>query len=191
MLIRFLLLLLIIGCDHENSCPLTGKDRLAATSAECQFLVGRSAYSVKDYAGAAARWTQASQTASKDSRETNFVASATGTLGYLYLNGMGVDQDKTKAINCFQTAIRLGDIESRNHLAFAYSNPRDERYDPIRAYAWYKTVTRFSIQDFDDTISPEFAANILADAANGMNLMKRSLSAADIADAEKLAETLN
>jgi len=133
MLIRFLLLLLVFSCAHENSCPIAGKDHLVAASAECQFLLGRDAYSLKDYTGAAARWTQASQTAAKDSRETNFVASATGTLGYFYLNGMGVEQDKTKAINYFQTAIRLGDIESRNHLAFAYSDPRDERYDPISA----------------------------------------------------------
>jgi len=173
MLIRFLLLLLVFSCAHENSCPIAGKDHLVAASAECQFLLGRDAYSLKDYTGAAARWTQASQ-AAKDSRETNFVASATGTLGYLYLNGMGVEQDKTKAINYFQTAIRLGDIESRNHLAFAYSDPRDERYDPISAYAWYKTVTRFSVQDFagtgavrvnrGDTLSTPVPPNLLTEA---------------------------
>jgi TPR repeat protein len=65
-------------------------------------------------------------------------SSAYCNLGYLYLNGCGVEKSLEKAFDCFNQAMETENITATFNLALLLLEPESAHYDPARA----KTLLR-------------------------------------------------
>jgi hypothetical protein len=148
---------------------------------ECQFTLGRIAYGQNDYKKAAEHWNTVVGAKPNDEREKTIVAIAHGTLGYLFYHGKGVKEDRKRAIELYKAAVRLGDLESRQHLGFAFSDKTNAFYDPVSAYAWYRSVEL----RYKPVLEEETEKTVLQTARDGMARLKPQLSDNDLKIAEE------
>lgn len=81
-------------------------------------------------------------------------AEAQYALGKCYYSGYGVPQDYRKAVQCFLTSAKLGNIKGINSLANCYSYGKGVKQDYEKAEAWFQQAVkagsksaRFSLDD--------------------------------------------
>ncbi len=63
-------------------------------------------------------------------------AGAQAMLGYLYLEGEGVDQSDDKAYDWYHEAAMNGYASAQGNLGYLYGEGKGVERDPIKAYAW-------------------------------------------------------
>jgi hypothetical protein len=179
----YLALTVLLGCRSESSSPCPIPDLIHKTLAdvECQFFLGTTAYRNKDYQQAAQHWAWVIHRDAQDRHEGMIVAEAHGTLGYLRYHGLGAAKDAKGAVELFKKAVERGDLESRAHLGFAYSDKSNAFYDTITAYAWYKSVENFYRPGLNEQVS----ANVLKGSKNKVAELKKSLTTAELKKAEE------
>jgi hypothetical protein len=64
--------------------------------------------------------------------------NAQNYLGYMYLNGQGVDQDNSKALEWYEKAATLGHAPSQYSLGYMYHQGVGVATDLVRATFWYQ-----------------------------------------------------
>jgi uncharacterized protein len=111
----------------------------------------------------AAKWCR--QSAENGSRESQ------RRLAVLYLMGYGVPQDYTEANLWLLKAAEQGDVDSQYNLAVNYHKGRGVPQDFVRAHMWLDLAT----------------AHGDAEAAKARNTIEKDMTAAQIADAQRLA----
>jgi CHAT domain-containing protein/TPR repeat protein len=65
-------------------------------------------------------------------------ASAANNLARLYLEGTGVPQDPTKAIELYRKSAAQGNARAQHELGQMYENGRGLSTDKLKAYVWYR-----------------------------------------------------
>lgn len=70
--------------------------------------------------------------------ETYQNSSAENNLGYCYAEGLGTEQDYTKAVECFLKAAEQGNISAENNLGYCYLNGAGVGKDDTKAVEWFK-----------------------------------------------------
>lgn len=169
------------GCNGTDACLSASLQGERRDDLECQFTLGRMAYGQNDYKQAAERWKRVVEAKPNSEREKIIVAIAHGTLGYLFYHGKGVKEDRKQAIELYKAAVRLGDLESRQHLGFAFSGKTNDFYDPVSAYAWYRSVEHY----YKPVLEEETDKTVLRTARDGMARLKPQLSDNDLRIAEE------
>src|SRR5262249_55440044 len=151
----------------------------------CQFTLGRQAFTRKDYRQAAVHWQWTVNQTAETITEKRIVSAADGTLGFLYYRGLRVDENREKAIELFREGVKHGDLESRLFLGRVYSDDRNSIYDPITAYAWFKSVENF----YRSVLDEQRSLDILDEAKHAVELLRGFLTATEIARGEEMSWT--
>ena len=89
---------------------------------------GKKAYESKDYSKALEWCTKAADKGN---------ASAMFRLGYLYSNGLGVEQNYSKAFEWYAQAAEKGNVSSMNNLGNLYKNGNGVELDYAKAHEWF------------------------------------------------------
>lgn len=124
----------------SEKCKLEYLEELEYIDVECQFYLGTAAYRNEVYSVAAAHWNYVIDSPSKYEGDDSIKAMALSTINFLYYQGLGVKEDKGKAVKNWQSAAEQGDFEARRHLGFAYSDATYKEYDVVKALGWYESI---------------------------------------------------
>jgi TPR repeat protein len=68
-------------------------------------------------------------------------APSQNLLGFLYENGMGVEQDMSKALLWFRRSAEAGDAKAQASLGRLYFAGTGVERDPVQAYVWLSLST--------------------------------------------------
>jgi TPR repeat protein len=105
-------------------------------------------------------------------------AAAQNTLGVLYANGYGVQQDYFKAAAWYRKAAEQGDPNALNNLGIMYDNGHGVPKDYVQARKWYDlAAARF----------PATEAEARASAIKNRDGLTAEMTRAQIAEAQRLA----
>ena len=115
--LNFLRCLLVLAC-----CLLAGCEK-------ADFETAHRAFKAGDYANAL---EQLKILASADD------AKAQNNLGYMYLNGIGVEKDYRKAFNWYRKSAMQGVAEAQHSLGFIYAEGLGTAAVPALALKWYR-----------------------------------------------------
>ena len=181
LIVVFLCVTCTSGCNPEDACPSGSPEAAIRDKLECQFALGRAAYAREDYKQAAEHWQKVVEMRPKSDYDKIIVAVAHGTLGYLFYYGKGVNIDRKRSVQLYRIAVRLGDLESRQHLGFAFSDKTNDFYDPVIAYAWYHSVERH----YKPVLEEENAKRVLQRARDEMARIKALISDDEVKIAEE------
>ncbi|HWK44561.1 MAG TPA: tetratricopeptide repeat protein [Stellaceae bacterium] len=99
------------------------------------------------------------------------IASAQNSIGYLYYAGVGVHQDLAQSFSWFGRAAEQGDPTAEVNLAMSYASGAGTEKDMVSAAKWL-----FLARDQGNK-----------DAASSLELLKATVSAADLATAQAAA----
>ena len=179
--VLFISIAYMAGCNSKDACLPTSSQSEKRDDLECRFTLGRTAYGRKDYKQAAEHWGSVVRANPNSERDKTIIAIAHGTLGYLFYYGKGVKEDRKRAVELYKTAVRLGDLESRQHLGFAFSDQTNDFYDPVTAYAWYRSVEHH----YKIILEEETDKRVLQTAKDVMARLKPQLSDGDLKIAEE------
>jgi TPR repeat protein len=83
----------------------------------------------------------------------NFAPLAWKSLGFLYLNGVGVPRDYSESVRCFIKAAMLGDADACRELGFAYCLARGVISDHKEAYAWWNIARSLGDKKAEEEMS--------------------------------------
>ena len=136
---RFVVLFLI-GVSTSalaEKCKVKYLEELEYTDIECQFYMGTAAYRNKVYSVAAAHWNYVIDSPEKYEGEEEIKTMALSTITFLTYQGLGIKQDRNKAVKNWQDAAAKGDLEARKHLGFAYSDDKFKNKNLVKALGWY------------------------------------------------------
>jgi TPR repeat protein len=97
-------------------------------------------------------------------------AAAQFTLGFMYAHGRGVPQDHALAAKWYRLAADQGHALAQNNLGLMYANGRGVPKDTVLAYRWLNLA----------------AAQGQADAAKNRDRVAKTMTPAQIADAQRL-----
>ena len=100
---------------------------LIAVPAFADFKTGLDAYQKGDYIGAAKEWRPLAEAGD---------ASAQFNLGLLYLDGHGVPQSPTEAVNWFRRAAEQDYTLAQHNLGAMYGSGQGLKRDYVQAYKW-------------------------------------------------------
>jgi len=173
-----------MGCGPSKGCPEPGLEHTNLHDLECEFTSGRRAFAKEDYQKAAHFWDAVLRSTPVTKREEGIVALAHGTLGYLFYNGLGVEKDTRRALELYEKGVKLGDTESRTHLADAYLDQNNSFYDEVTAYAWYASVDRYKHESLPEY--EEIEKKIIARANETAKTLKSRLKPDQLKRAERL-----
>ena len=98
-------------------------------------------------------------------------AEAQLNLGIMYFNGQGVPQDYKQAVDWFRKAAAQGDADSQTNLGNMYYDGLGVPQDYVRAHMWFNLA----------------AVQGDSDAVKNRDLTASKMTAAQIAEAQKLA----
>ena len=185
-IVLFLCVTYTSGCNPKDACPSGSSEAAIRDLLECQFALGRAAYGREDYKQAAEHWQKVVEMRPKSEHDKVIVAVAYGTLGYLFYYGKGVNIDRERSVRLYKTAVRLGDLESRQHLGFAFSDKTNDFYDPVTAYSWYHSVERH----YKPVLEEESAKKVLQRARDEMTRIKTLISKDEVKIAEEQSATI-
>jgi hypothetical protein len=157
----------------SEKCELEYLGELEYTDVECQFYLGTAAYRNEVYSVAAAHWNYVMDSPSKYEGDDSIKAMALSTITFLYYQGLGVKEDKGKAVKNWQSAVEQGDFEARRHLGFAYSDTTYKKYDLVKALGWYESV--FLVVDNVDALD-ESDLSVYKDAQKAAETLRSKLS---------------
>ena len=99
---------------------------------------------------------------------------AQSNLGWMYLNGLGVEQNDSIAARWYQRAAEQGDARAQNNLGILYATGRGLPRNDMQAYGWFKLA----------------AAQGYPDAARNQKLSAANLSPEQLREASLIAEEL-
>jgi len=134
----------------------------AAMPAFADFESGLKAYQKGDYVGAANEWRTLAD---------NGDPIAQFNLGLLYLDGKGVPQNPSEAVNWFRRAAEQDYVPAQHNLGAMYGSGQGVKRDYIQAYKWLDIC----------------AAKGNAGCVTQRDLLAKKLKPAQIADAQRLA----
>lgn len=123
-----------------DECRIKYLEKLKYTDIECQFYMGTTAYRNKLYSVAAAHWNYVVNAPLKYEGEEELKTSALSNFNFLTYQGLGLKQDRIKAVKSWVDAVSIGSLEARRHLGFAYSDEEFKNKDPIKALGWYESI---------------------------------------------------
>lgn len=86
-----------------------------------------------DYPGALKEFSQAANSGN---------ARAQGALGYMYVQGKGVEQDYTKALYWYRKAVKQGYAPSLFNLGLMYAQGEGVKQDYVTAVSWYRKAMK-------------------------------------------------
>ena len=101
--------------------------------AEQLFYTGTCHYRNKEYDKSALSWEKLAKLEKVNPEYQELQIDVLNNLGYLMFFGYGVKENKTQAIEYWQKAIILGQIESEYHLCHAYADTDQPTYDRAKA----------------------------------------------------------
>lgn len=112
----------VSATTNAASCKEPKLEKYADTHPECQFYQGTRHFRAKEYSAALHQW-QAIVDMQGIPREFEYLrVDAQNNLGFLYFMGLGVEQNKEKAIRQYWLpAENVGHEEATYHLCHAYS----------------------------------------------------------------------
>jgi TPR repeat protein len=84
----------------------------------------------------------------------NGLAAARGTLGWLYLNGMGTQKDEKKGFELMELAAKGGDPNDLYRLATCYALGRGTKSDPMLAMQYLQQASGAGPAEAINTVSP-------------------------------------
>nr|WP_316640123.1 hypothetical protein [uncultured Roseateles sp.] len=146
---------------------------------ESPYNKGVAAWRAKDFAEARKQWAQ--------SLAMGGPARALNNLAFLLYNGLGGEPNPAKAVELWSKGAALAVSEAQLHLGEAYEAGKGIDRDSTAAYAWYRcaiaTAGRLSGHDKTE-------AEIEKMAAAQLDQLRPELSAAEVAEGEKLAALL-
>ncbi len=171
----------------QNVCPLTHLTENHYADIECQFFLGTEAYSAKLYGVAAAHWQYVIDTEIVYDGDDKFKAKALGTVNFLRYYGLGVKQDRRKAVEGWKLSVKGGGLEARKHIGVAYSDINFEKRDLVKALAWYQSI--FILHPHPEELDGN-GPNIYKEAASKAILLRDKLSKAEQVEALKYAKLL-
>lgn len=146
---------------------------------ESDYNLGVNAYKKKDYAEAAAQWKKSVARGNAD---------AMNNLGFLLYYGYGVTKDLEAAIGLWRAASFAGTSEAQWHLGNAYQTGVGVEKDAAKAYAWYRcAIETASTKIRSKAADSEGEADILEDAQESLQQLSETITAADRARGEALA----
>ncbi len=171
---------------------------LAGTAVAGPFEDGESAYQRGDYAAAASWYRRAAEQSH---------AGGQLKLAFMYANGRGVPQDYAEAASWYRLAAEQGDAEAQYNLGFMYGNGEGVPQDDAEAAKWYRlaaeqghAVGQLSLGNMykrgqgvsQDNVQAYKWFNLagaqgLASATENLDKVAKSMTPAQIAEAEKLA----
>lgn len=176
-----------ISYADTDKCPLKNLSELNYVDLECQFYLGTTAYRSKLYAVAAAHWQYIIDTEAQYEGEDEIKAMALGTINFLTYYGLGLKQDRDKAIVAWKKAAKNGSLEARRHLGYAYSDREYKKNDLVKSLAWYKTI--FILHPNPDELG-ESDSTVYKDALKESDEVIKKLSKKQIQDATLYAKKL-
>ena len=159
---------------------------------------GARAYDRGDYAEAVRVWRIAGDQGN---------ANAQFFLGKMYTDGQGVAQNHTEASRWFRRAADQGDAVSQYNLGFNYANGRGVPQNEAEAVRWYRMAADQGLAGAQLNLGVMYAngrgvpqnyveaykwfalsaAQGDANAVTGRDLVRRQMTAAQIAEGERLA----
>ena len=98
-------------------------------------------------------------------------AGAQDMLGSMYTAGRGVPQDPAEAVSWYRKAAEQGDAEAQFNLGVMYANGKGVLRDYVQAHKWFNLS----------------AARGSADAEKNRDIVERSMTSAQLAEAQSLA----
>jgi TPR repeat protein len=169
-----------------EQCRLDQLQELEYTDIECQFYMGTEAYRNKVYAVAAAHWQFAVDAKATYESDEELKVRALSTLTFLTYQGLGVQQNRVKAVKMWKEAAGLGNLEARRHLGSAYSDIHFQQQNLVEALGWYESIIFLhpTAEHLDDADS-----NIYQDAKEGMDKLKARLTDKQIKLASEFARS--
>ncbi len=135
-----IILLLVSTSAFADKCELKYLEELEYKDIECQFYMGTAAYKNKAYSVAAAHWNLVLDSPIKYEGEAAIKTMALSTITFLTYQGLGVKQDRNKAVKNWKEAVTQGDLEARRHLGFAYSDDNFADKNLVHALGWYESI---------------------------------------------------
>lgn len=160
---------------------------LEYTDIECQFYMGTAAYRHKAYRVAAAHWEYVIDSPIRYEGEEQIKAMALSTMNFLLYQGLGVEENKDKAVANWIEAVSQGDFEARRHLGFAFSDDSYKKKDLVKALGWYESLF-LAFGDIENL--DESDRNIYQDAMDGAEKLRSQLSEGDVEKAISYAKSL-
>gem|GEM_PF-3318045 len=175
----------------EEKCPLN--DLVNYKELECHFYLGTQAYRSEIYNVALAHWKYVIDSPAEHEVDKQLKATALSTTTYLRYYGLGVKQDRDKAVELWIKAANKGDFEARIHLGYAYSDNNYRNKDLIKSFAWYRSIFLLyplinDISDVDD-IAVDYE-DAYVKAKKSLEKLKRKLSQKEQDTALKYAKVL-
>jgi TPR repeat protein len=98
-------------------------------------------------------------------------ANAQFGLGFMYENGHGVSEDDKQAVKWFRLAAEQGYANAQNSLGLMYAKGGGVPEDKVLAYMWWNLT----------------AANGNENASIGKDIIAKSMTSSQIAEAQKLS----
>lgn len=170
----------------SEKCRVEFLENLEYRDIECQFYMGTAAYRNEVYSVAAAHWNFANESEAKYEADAAIQAMALSTVTFLYYHGMGVPQDRQKAVENWEKAAAQGDFEARRHLGFAYSDDEYINKDLVKALGWYESL--FLIAENPSELE-ESDQNVYNDALSDMEALRLNMSQKQKSQAIAFAKT--
>jgi len=100
------------------------------------------------------------------------LAPAQFNLGVLFDEGTGVPEDDSQAASWYRRAAEQGHPDAQLNLGILYAIGSGVGQDPVLAHQWFDLATRSHLRDL---------------AAKNIERLERSMTAEQIAEAERLA----
>lgn len=133
-LIASLVILAASAALADDLCELAGvEESMPSDHPVCLFYTGTQYFRDNKYAEAARAWELLRQFNDISSEHISLRISALNNLGYLYFAGLGVDDDKNRAVSYWREAVSFGHDESEYHLCYALGNPDEPTFEPVTA----------------------------------------------------------
>lgn len=175
MISKISIILSLVFCTAAaaEECEIEYLSDLEYTDIECQFYMGTEAYRNKFYSVAAEHWNNVTNSPIKYEGEENIKAMALSTVTFLTYQGLGVKQNRMKAVKNWKDAVSLGDLEARRHLGYAYSDDKFKNKDLVKALGWYESI--FLLYPSPDEVN-ESDQDVYQDAKEGAEKLRTSLS---------------
>lgn len=184
--VLYFFLVLFSEAAFAERCRLTNLAELEYTDIECQFYMGTEAYRNDVYTVAAAHWQFAIEAEPRYEGDKELKQDAYSTLAFLIYQGLGVTQNRVKAVNMWKESAQQGSLEARRHLGFAYSDVHFQYQNLVEALGWYESI--FLLYPTAETVD-DANKGIYQDAIEGVDKIKSRLTAKQIKLAAEFAKS--
>lgn len=183
-IILFVIVFSFLSIALAEKCSLEDLADFEYTDIECQFYMGTTAYRHELYEVAAAHWQFILDAPIRYSADENLKLMSLSTLNYLTYYGLGVKQNRSKAVKVWEEAAAKGDFEARRHLGYAYADNRYNNKNTIKALGWIESIF-ILYPDAENLSEPD--KNIYNDAQEQAIQLREKLTLLQIEEALSFA----